>query len=64
MKRAEAWARVSIAALVLAMMAVGVYFGLPIWAALLLAIIGIALNGWLLAFEDRQPGGIDDPEGR
>jgi len=49
----------------LAIIAAGCVFawwkGLPIWAGALIGMLAIVFNIWLLRWEDRQPGGFDNP---
>ncbi|MDZ5650755.1 hypothetical protein [Nitrospirillum sp. BR 11828] len=53
--------------LVLLVIAVGlvillVFLGhFPIWLAVMMALAALAVNGWLLAWEDELPGGFNNP---
>jgi hypothetical protein len=39
-------------------------FGVSFWLVATLTIISLAVNGWIIDWEDRQPGGWSNPEGR
>ena len=66
MKRFVHWPTFFLSLLVCAVIAFAAHwiFGVSVWLALPIVVVAVVVNGALALWEDEQPGGFNNPEGK